>query len=105
MQAAASCGIPITVSQVGSGTPPAAVPINASPIEGAKEWQPIFTLDEDGQLHRLRVTVLQARDQSICQLPYCFSYMSFVAWSLFFFFGSLVHANEFVCQSFGSIIW
>lgn len=88
MQAAASCGFPITVSQVGSGMPPAAVPINASPIEGAKEWQPIFTLDEDGLLHRLRLTVLQARDQSICQLPYCFSYVfCCLVIILFFFFG------------------
>lgn len=73
MQAAASVGIPITVSRVGSGTPTATVPINASPIDGAKEWQPTFALDEDGVLHRLRATLLQARDQSICQLPCCLS--------------------------------
>ncbi|KAG1339120.1 transmembrane protein [Cocos nucifera] len=69
MQAAASVGAPITVTQVGSGTPPATVPINASPIEGAKEWQSIFTLDEDGLLHQLRANLLQARDQSISQAP------------------------------------
>lgn len=73
MQAAASVGIPITVSQVGSGTPTSTVPINASPIESAKEWQPIFALDEDALLHQLRAALLQARDQSICQLPCCFS--------------------------------
>ncbi|XP_008793513.2 transmembrane protein 209 [Phoenix dactylifera] len=70
MQAAASVGIPITVSQVGSGTPPTAtLPINTSPIEGAREWQPTFTLDEDRLLHQLRAILLQARDQSISQVP------------------------------------
>lgn len=68
MQAVATVGIPITVSPVGCGMPTAAVPINASPIAGAKEWQPTLTLDEDGLL-KLRAALLQERDQLILQAP------------------------------------
>lgn len=67
MQAAARVGVSITVNQVGSDTLTTTVPVNVSPIDGAKEWQPIFTLDEDGVLHQLRANLLQVRDASACE--------------------------------------
>ncbi|KAM0948147.1 hypothetical protein DsansV1_C07g0075231 [Dioscorea sansibarensis] len=69
MQAAARVGFSITVSQVGSDTLTTTVPVNVSPIDGAKEWQPTFTLDEDGVLHQLRANLLQVRDASASQSP------------------------------------
>ncbi|CAI9770832.1 unnamed protein product [Fraxinus pennsylvanica] len=60
MDAAAKLGITITISQVGSGTPPATV----SPIERTGEWPPAIAVDEDGLLHQLRTTLVQALDAS-----------------------------------------
>ena len=67
MQAAARVGFSITVSQVGSDTLTTTVPVSVSPIDGAQEWQPTFTLDEDGVLHQLRANLLQVRDASACE--------------------------------------
>lgn len=69
MQAAASVGVSITVSQVGSDSVNTIPPVNVSPIDGSKDWQPTFTLDEDGFLHQLHAALMQARDGSISQLP------------------------------------
>nr|DAD20743.1 TPA_asm: hypothetical protein HUJ06_022206 [Nelumbo nucifera] len=51
MQAASKLGISITVNKVGSDSPNTGAPTTVSPIDGSKEWQPTFTLDEDGLLH------------------------------------------------------
>lgn len=68
MKAAAAVGISITVTQVGSEPASTTVTVNVSPIDGAKEWQPAVTVDEDGLLHQLRATLIQARDGSMCEL-------------------------------------
>lgn len=67
MQAAAKLGISITISQVGSDTPSE----NTSTVSSTdrKEWQPTFSLDEDGLLSQLRATLLQALDASTLKLP------------------------------------
>ncbi|KHN05723.1 Transmembrane protein 209 [Glycine soja] len=64
MQAAAKLGISITISQVGSdmlstGTPSALPTINKN-----QEWQPAMSLNEDGLLHQLHSTLVQAIDSS-----------------------------------------
>lgn len=69
MQAAAKLGISITISQVGSDLPTTGTPATVSPIDRTKEWQPAFTLDEDGILHQLRATLVQAIDASTSKLP------------------------------------
>ncbi|WOL06886.1 transmembrane protein 209 [Canna indica] len=69
MQTAASVGISITVSQVGSDSPSTTMPANLSPISGSKEWLPTITMDEDGLLHQLRASLLQARDGTTSQIP------------------------------------
>lgn len=63
MQTAAKLGISITISQVGSDTPTSETP-TVSGID-RKEWQPAFTVDEDGLLSQVRATILQALDASI----------------------------------------
>ncbi|CBI16285.3 hypothetical protein VitviT2T_007991 [Vitis vinifera] len=68
MQAAAKLGISITISQVGSDLPTTGTPATVSPIDRTKEWQPTFTLDEDGLLHQLRATLVQALDVSLPKL-------------------------------------
>lgn len=68
MQAAAKLGISITINQVGSDLPTTGTPATVSPIDRTKEWQPTFTLDEDGLLHQLRATLVQALDVSLPKL-------------------------------------
>ncbi|XP_042475644.1 uncharacterized protein LOC122057569 [Macadamia integrifolia] len=69
MQAAARLGITITVNQLGTDSPNTGASTMVSPIDGSKEWQPAFTLDEDGTLHQLRATLVQAIDASMSKLP------------------------------------
>ncbi|XP_040991817.1 transmembrane protein 209 [Juglans microcarpa x Juglans regia] len=69
MQAAARIGISMTISQVGSDLPTAGIPATMFPIDRTKDWQPAFTLDEDGVLHQLRATLVQAIDASLLKLP------------------------------------
>ncbi|XP_031485848.1 uncharacterized protein LOC116254540 [Nymphaea colorata] len=64
MQTAAKVGISISINQVGSALPYEAASSNAPPVDGANEWQSTYMLDEDGILHQLRATLLQARDGS-----------------------------------------
>lgn len=73
MEAAAKLGISITISQVGSDLPTIGTPTTVSPIDRTTEWQPTFTLDEDGLLHQLRATLVQALDASFRKLlhHYC----------------------------------
>ncbi|KAK6776577.1 hypothetical protein RDI58_027578 [Solanum bulbocastanum] len=61
MQAAGKLGITITVSQVGNGTPDTGTAA-ISATERTNEWKPSFSVDEDGLLHQLRVTLVQALD-------------------------------------------
>ncbi|XP_077239194.1 cytochrome B561, amino-terminal protein isoform X2 [Tasmannia lanceolata] len=69
IQAADKVGISVTVSQVGSHSLNTGVPSSACLIDGTKDWQPAFTLDEDGLLHQLRAALVQARDSSASQFP------------------------------------
>ncbi|XP_038689588.1 uncharacterized protein LOC119988577 isoform X2 [Tripterygium wilfordii] len=69
MQAAAKLGISITISQVGSETPSGGTAAAVSSTDRTKEWQPAFTLDEDGLLHQLRATLIQALDASMLPNP------------------------------------
>ncbi|KAL0436881.1 UNVERIFIED_CONTAM: hypothetical protein Sradi_0396000 [Sesamum radiatum] len=64
IEAAAKLNIPITISQVGSDTPSTPTIANASPIERNNEWKPAFAVDEDGLLHQLRASLVQALDAS-----------------------------------------
>ncbi|KAK4441159.1 Transmembrane protein [Sesamum alatum] len=64
IEAAAKLNIPVTISQVGSDTPSALTIANTSPIERNNEWKPAFAVDEDGLLHQLRATLVQALDAS-----------------------------------------
>jgi len=71
MEGAAKFGVSITVSQVGevrvSGTS------TVSQIDRSKEWSPTYTLDEDGLLHQLRATLVQALDAATRKYhPNCF---------------------------------
>lgn len=62
MQAAARLGYSINVNQVGSDSTSTRVSSTISPIDGTKEWQQSFTIDEDGILHQLRATLVQSID-------------------------------------------
>ncbi|XP_059626753.1 uncharacterized protein LOC132269539 [Cornus florida] len=69
MQAATKLGISITISQVGSDLSTTGTSTTVSPIERTNEWQPAYTLDEEGLLHQLRATLVQALDASMPKLP------------------------------------
>ncbi|GLT37266.1 hypothetical protein SLA2020_115960 [Shorea laevis] len=69
MQAAAKLGISITISQVGSDVPTGETSAAIAPTGRMKEWQPILTHDEDGLLHQLRATLVQALDASMSKIP------------------------------------
>lgn len=62
MQAAAKIGISINISKVGSDSLKSGASASLSPVDGAKEWNPSFMLDEDGLLYQLRAALVQARD-------------------------------------------
>lgn len=62
MQAAARLGYSINVNQVGSDSTSTRVSSTISPIDGTKEWQQSFTIDEDAILHQLRATLVQSID-------------------------------------------
>ncbi|XP_055835512.1 uncharacterized protein LOC129904005 isoform X2 [Solanum dulcamara] len=61
MQAAGKLGITITVSQVGNGTSDTGTAA-ISATERTNEWKPSFSVDEDGLLHQLRITLVHALD-------------------------------------------
>ena len=91
MQTAAKLGISITISQVGSDLATTRTPATVSSIDRTKDWQPTFTLDEDGLLHQLRATLVQALDSSLRKLLhhcYCihnkFCWMDFMCLLLSF---------------------
>ncbi|BFG34374.1 hypothetical protein CerSpe_206480 [Prunus speciosa] len=68
IQAAAKLGVSISISQVGSDLPTART-ATVSSNDRTKEWQPTLTLDEDGLMHQLRATLVQAIDASASKLP------------------------------------
>ncbi|CAJ2654373.1 unnamed protein product [Trifolium pratense] len=63
MNAAAKLGISITVNQVGNDMPSTGTPTLPS-IDKTQEWQPAVTLNEDGLLHQLHSTLVQAIEAS-----------------------------------------
>lgn len=97
MQAVALIGVSITVSQIGADVLTSSTTVNVSPIDGSKEWQPTFTLDEDGHLDQLRAMLVQARDQSVCKF-----YIGL-------FYGSLkflgLHSFKYFCSTDTIFIW
>lgn len=68
MQTAAKLGISITISQVGNNMPSSGTPATLPAIDNTKDWQPTMTLNEDGLLHQLRSTLVQAIEGSTCML-------------------------------------
>jgi hypothetical protein len=91
MQAAAKLGISITISQVGSDTPSE----NTATVSSTdrKEWQPTFSLDEDGLLSQLRATLLQALDASTCKLLH---HKNFVFKKKFLYWDYYVKYNQLI---------
>ncbi|KAI9196150.1 hypothetical protein LWI28_021471 [Acer negundo] len=69
MNAASKLGISITISPVGSDLRTSGSPASVSPIDRTKEWQPAFTLDEDGLLYQLRASLVQSLDASTPKFP------------------------------------
>ncbi|KAI0519885.1 hypothetical protein KFK09_007346 [Dendrobium nobile] len=75
MQAAASHGVNIAISQVGCDSSNSTMPVHLSQFYGMKEWQPTVTLDEDGFLNQLHSSLVQARDGSMCTCLRNFDYI------------------------------
>lgn len=68
MQTAACNGASIAISQIGCDSSNTTMPV-VSPVYEMKEWQPTVTLDEDGFLHQLHISLVQARDGSLSRSP------------------------------------
>ncbi|XP_027346759.1 uncharacterized protein LOC113858348 isoform X2 [Abrus precatorius] len=64
MQAAAKLGISITICQVGNDILSTGSPSALPTIDKTQDWQPALTLNEDGLLHQLHSTLLQAIEAS-----------------------------------------
>ncbi|XP_047332481.1 uncharacterized protein LOC124936069 [Impatiens glandulifera] len=64
MQSAARLGITVAINPVGYDLQASGTQATISPIERPNEWQSAFSLDEDGLLHQLRATLVQALDTS-----------------------------------------
>uniref|UniRef100_A0A7N0UTH4 Transmembrane protein 209 n=1 Tax=Kalanchoe fedtschenkoi TaxID=63787 RepID=A0A7N0UTH4_KALFE len=69
MQSAAKLGISITINPVGIDQPTPELPQNLAPNDRTTEWQPTVNLNEDGLLHQLRATLVQAIDASTPKMP------------------------------------
>ncbi|MED6221047.1 hypothetical protein PIB30_050675 [Stylosanthes scabra] len=69
IQAAAKLGISITISPLGSDMPSSGTPATLPAIDKTQEWQPAVTLNEDGLLHQLHSTLVQAIEASKSKLP------------------------------------
>lgn len=87
---AAKLGISITINQVGSDLPTTGAPATVSPIDRTKEWQPTFTLDDDGLLHQLRATLVQALDVSLGKLIHLSCCIHFKICRIDFAFSGLI---------------
>lgn len=68
MQAAAKLGIKITISQVGNDMLSTGNPATLPTVDTTQDWQPALTLNEDGSLHQLHSTLVQAIEASKCTL-------------------------------------
>ncbi|KAK7404686.1 hypothetical protein VNO78_05642 [Psophocarpus tetragonolobus] len=68
MQTAAKLGISITISQVGNDMLSTGTPAALPTIDKNQDWQPALSLNEDGLLHQLHSTLVQAIDSSKCML-------------------------------------
>lgn len=64
MNTAAKLGISITVNQVGNDTLSTGTPSTSSSIDKTQDWQPSVILSEDGLLHQLHSTLVQAIEAS-----------------------------------------
>lgn len=64
MQAAAKLGISIIVSQIGNDTLSTGNPATLPTVDTTQDWQPALTLNEDGLLHQLHSTLVQAIEAS-----------------------------------------
>lgn len=69
MQAAAKLGISITINHVGNDLSNKGTTVTVSPSGRTNEWLPTYNLDEEGLLHQLRATLVQALDSSTPRLP------------------------------------
>lgn len=66
MDAASKLGISVTIRKVGTDlTVGATTTVTSS--ERNNDWQPAYTLDEEGLLLQLRTTLVQTLDASICK--------------------------------------
>ena len=65
MEAAAKLGISVTISKVGIDSTAEAT-ANVTSNERNNDWQPAYTLDEEGLLLQLRTTLVQTLD-SMCK--------------------------------------
>lgn len=68
MHAAAKLGISITVNQVGNDMLSTGTPSTLPSIDKTQDWQPAVTLNEDGLLHQLHSTLVQAIEASKSKL-------------------------------------
>ncbi|KAJ9540449.1 hypothetical protein OSB04_026955 [Centaurea solstitialis] len=68
MEAAAKLGISVTISKVGLDSTVGAT-ATVSSNERNNDWQPAYTLDEEGLLLQLRTTLVQTLDASMSKLP------------------------------------
>ncbi|PHT69310.1 hypothetical protein T459_28797 [Capsicum annuum] len=75
MLAAGKLGLTITVSQIGNGTPDTGTAA-ISTTEMTNEWKPSFSVDEDGLLHQLRLSLVQALDSCMRKSLHPFKIMS-----------------------------
>lgn len=77
MEAAAKLGISVTIKQVGSDST-VGTSATVSSLERTNEWQPAYTLDEDGLLQQLRNTLVQTLDASMGKLSNSFVFAGHV---------------------------
>ncbi|KAJ8751478.1 hypothetical protein K2173_016695 [Erythroxylum novogranatense] len=68
MQAAAKLGVSVTISQVGSDSSNSGTMASVASMD-RKEWQPAFTLDEDGLLHQIRATLVHTIEAYTPKVP------------------------------------
>lgn len=64
MQSAARLGISVAINPVGCDLQDSGTRATISAVDRPNEWQSAFSLDEDGLLHQLRATLVQALDSS-----------------------------------------
>lgn len=65
MTVAAKLNISVTINQVGNDPSTNGNPAVLSLPDRSKEWQPSFTLEEEGLLHQLRATLVQTLEASM----------------------------------------